>query len=170
LKYFTQTIEAIQTVLSDKRYLLGFVFFSSAFFVLIFQIQVIATPGNSISYQADLLGYKDWLFFAAISVLNGLFVAMEVYMTKFRNKTRAGSLAGTAISGAGTLSGIVATIFAAATCSLCVSAIFSFLGANGVIFLVENRGLVVSLSLILLISALVMTSRRLYTACETCRI
>ncbi len=189
-----QTIKAVKLVLGDKKYFFSFIFLSAAIFTVIFAIQVGSIPGNSFRYQAGILGYQDWLFFGALAVLNALFIEMEIYIARMspeRSKTPEASadmpsasrtsygmnkkqkidlFKSAAISGVGTSSGIVASIFGAATCSLCVSALFGFLGANSVIFLVDHKNWVTFGSIGLLTAALFITAARFNTACEACRV
>jgi len=168
---FIESYNAIRTTLRSREYLIGFVIVALLIFIVLFEIQVSVIPGNSTKFQASLFTYEDWILFTVISIFNSLFVMMQVYLYQLKKKhEQTLELAGgIALSGVGTLSGFLASLFGAATCGLCIGALFSFLGANSVIFLIDNRVAITIVSLILLVMALIITSRRFNTVCESCR-
>lgn len=163
---------AVKRTLSDRRYLAGGIVIAAVIFSALFLIQVKTVPGNSGQFQITLFGWKDWMILAAIAILNSFFITIEIYAFNLRRalvKLR-GLGGGLVIGGVGTSSGILASIFSTASCSLCVSAIFGFLGANSIVFLVSNRGYVVAATLFLLLSSLYLSSKRFSQACEQCRV
>lgn len=170
IKYLLQMFNAIKTVLGERRYLISFIFLSAAIFMVIFAVQAGSIPGNSLEYQAKVMGYRDWLFFVFIAVSNALFIEMEIYIARIGKKQKINLLKGAAVSGIGTSAGILASIFGTATCSLCVLALFGFLGGNSVIFLVSHKNFIALTSAGFLIVALVLTSVRFNTACESCKV
>ena len=145
---------------------------AAVIFSALFAIQVKTVPGNSSSFQIAIFGWKDWVILAAIAVLNALFITIEIYAFNLRRSVmQAGRIsAGLITGGVGTSSGIMASIFSTASCSLCVSAIFGFLGANTVVFLVNNRGYVVIASIMLLVLSLFLSARRFQNVCQRCKI
>lgn len=165
-------VKAIKTVLQDKEYLVGFIILSGVIFFILFQIQVKTIPGNDPRLQASIFGLKDWLFLVLISGLNSLFLVMQVYINRLKNerKQTTQALTGVALSGLGTSSGIFASIFGTASCALCVSAIFGFLGTNAILFLVNYKDIVSFLAIAILLTTLIVTSQRLETACEECKV
>lgn len=165
-------IRAITTVLSSRRHLVYFIVIADLILFALFQFQVEAIPGNDLAFQAKIFGFKDWLLLSSISVLNSLFITTEVYIFGLKREHRqAMGLAKSAtISGAGSASGVLASVFGTATCSLCVSALFGFLGANSVLFLVDHKDLIASLAVVLLLVSLFISSRRFSAACKACKV
>ena len=163
---------AIKKTISDRRYLAVCILIAAIIFSALFAIQVKTVPGNDSRLQIAVFGWKVWAILTAIAVLNALFITIEIYVFNLkRSIVRTGGLgAGLITGGIGTSSGIMTSIFGTASCSLCVSAIFGFLGANSVVFLVNNRGYVVAGTLFLLVLSLYLSSKRFDKICEQCRI
>ena len=181
---------AIKRTLSDRRYLAGWVVITAVIFSALFLIQVKTVPGNSGALQIAIFGWKDWIILTVISILNALFITIEIYVFNLKrefNKLNGvgsglitggvgpvrgrGALRALAASfEIGTSSGVLASIFSTASCSLCASAIFGFLGANSVVFLVNNRRYVVVGTLFLLLLSLYLSSKRFSETCKQCQI
>lgn len=146
---------------------MNFIGISLLLFVLLFLIPVNVIPGNEIAFQAVLFGWKDYIFLGALALLGGLVATLQVFIFKQRYKAKIGISTG-AVGGLGILSGIFSSIFATATCSLCVGALFGFLGAGGVLFFVSNRIYVIMVSLILLYISLYVSAKKLNGVCGDC--
>ena len=166
-----KNLSSIKIVLSDKKYLAGFIVLTGIIFFVLFQIQVQVIPGNDSKLQARIFGLKDWLLFAVISGLNSLFLVIQFYINQF-NKIRRQAVPAASIASSiiGTSSGIFASIFGTASCSLCVSAVFGFLGVNTVLFLVNYKDIVALSAIALLLIVLITSSQRLNTVCKECRV
>ena len=163
---------AIKRTLSDRRYLAGWVVITAVIFSALFLIQVKTVPGNSGAFQIAIFGWRDWTILAMIGILNALFITIEIYVFNLKrefNKLN-GVGSGLITGGVGTSSGVLASIFSTASCSLCASAIFGFLGANSVVFLVNNRRYVVVGTLFLLLLSLYLSSKRFSETCKQCQI
>lgn len=171
-KLFSQTVTASKLIIKNKRYFIGFLILSVSILSLLFQLQIITTPGNSFSFQLRLYQVKDWFLLGTISMANSLFIVMQVYLFKLRkaNTKNTHLFGGIAAGSIGTSSGILTSIFGTTTCSLCVSALFGFLGSNSVIFMVNNKDPITIGAISLLFVSLILTSRRLTDACEVCQI
>ena len=164
-----KNLSSIKIVLSDKKYLTGFIILTGIIFFVLFQIQVQVIPGNYSKLQARIFGLKDWLFLAVISGLNSLFLVMQFYINQFNKLWRqVAPRTGIASGVIGTSSGIFASIFGTASCALCVSAIFGFLGVNTILFLVNYKDVVALSAVALLLIILITTSQRLNTVCREC--
>lgn len=157
----------IRILFTDRLFVLIIIVLSFVFLFLLFTLQIIAVPGNDFYFQARILKPADWILLAGISVLNAIFVAMYGYIRPLR---RSAKLRGIAVGGLGMSSGIMASLFGAATCSLCIGGIFGFLGANSVFYLVNHRNYIVLVSLALLLIAIYVMAKRFQTECETCRV
>ncbi|MBI2063604.1 MAG: hypothetical protein HYT65_01260 [Candidatus Yanofskybacteria bacterium] len=165
-------LTAVKKTLSDRRYSAGFIVIAAIVFSLLFWIQVKTVPGNSGRFQIALFDWLDWAVLVAIAVLNALFITIEIHAFNLnRSIAKAGGVgAGLITGGIGTSSSVLASIFSTATCSLCVSAIFGFLGANSVVFLVSNRGYVIMITLLLLLLSLYLSGKRFGRTCNECQI
>ncbi|MEK7659246.1 MAG: hypothetical protein AAB338_01150 [Patescibacteria group bacterium] len=133
-----------------------------------FYLPVRTVPGNTLAFQAVIFGFKDYLFLGIASFLSAFVITIQVKIFRQRRSTKA--MAGnTALGSAGFLSGIVSSVFGTATCSLCVAALFGFLGANSVIFLVNNKIYVVFGSLALLGLSTFLSLKKLNNSCDVCK-
>lgn len=155
-------------LIRDRNYLVLLFLWWVVLFGLMFYIPVKVVPGNSIRFQSILFGPKGYLFLAAISFLSALIVTMQIKIWKQR-KLCGVAADNTALGGAGLFSGILSSIFGSATCSLCVGALFGFLGANSVLFLVNNKTYVLIGSLGLLLLSIYLSSKKLNNNCHICK-
>lgn len=164
-----QIIKATGLILKERSYLFGILVLWVVLFGVVFYIPVKTVPGNNIALQAAIFGYKDYIFLGIISFLSSLTIAMQI--KTFRQKVSSKIIVSdSALGGIGLFSGIISSIFGTATCSLCVGALFGFLGANSVILLVNNKGYVVLGSLVLLGLSIYLSSKRLNNTCDACQI
>ena len=161
---FRHVFNAAHAVLSEKKYFLIFTLLS----VVVFWIIILA-PGWVISADIQSQGFTagDFTFLAAVSILTSLVITMQLFSFKITGKVGA---AQSALSGTGFFSALSAAIFSSATCGLCISALFGFLGAGSVIFLVDNQVYVVLGSLGLLLFSLYFSSKRVNNDCDTCHV
>src|SRR3989338_9644420 len=167
-----QILSAVTRILQNRFYLAVCIVIAAIVFSLLFWIQVKTVPGNDSRLQIAVFGWKDWAILAIIAILNSIFITIEIYVFNIKRQFLqkiSGSVA-LVVVGAGTSSGIMASIFSIASCSLCVSAIFGFLGANSVVFLINNRGYVVIATFVLLLLSLYLSSKRFGQTCKECQI
>lgn len=168
---FVQIFKGVRTILGDKNYLPFFILLSPVLFVVMFLIPVKTIPGNEVSFQAQVFGYKDYLLFGWLALLSSLIITMHIYLFKRQRKIKAsGTLKSVAMGGAGVFSGVVSSIFSTATCGICISALFSFLGAGTVFYLIDHRFYVVISSTGLLLLSLYFSSQRTNRVCDECMI
>lgn len=164
-----QTILAIKLVLRNKNYLAGFIVLSLAIFWLFIYIPVKNIPGNDFTFQLSIMTLQDKLLSGLLSVLVSLSLVMNVYAFKLKRSAKVGiSMVGQ--GGGGLFSGIVASVFGTATCAVCVSSLFGFLGTGGVLFLLEYRTQIVLASIVLLLISLYFTSAKVLGICKSCGI
>lgn len=157
-------IRAANLVLANARYLFLFLLLSVAVFWII-----ILVPAWIISSDIQSQGFSagDLVFLAVVSMLISMVVSMQVFSFRLTGKAGAGQ---SALGGAGFVSALSAGIFSSATCGLCIAAVFSFLGAGGVIFLVDNRAYVIAGSVALLLVSLYFSSKKVNDDCEVCHV
>lgn len=145
-----------------------FVLGTLALFAGMFIIPVVLIPGNSVSLHADLLQPADYVVLAGLSLASSLLVIIQINIFQ---KTRRKQIHGdTAVGGIGVLVGLFSSLFASATCALCVGALFSFLGFGTVLFFAQHRWYIIVFAGLLLFISLYFSSRRLNTGCSTCSV
>ena len=166
-KTIQQIPKATKHIFLETTWLSVFVVLSLAMFALMFYIPILSIPGNSIRFQIELFGYKDFLFLILLSALSALVVTMNLKILSSRFSKRA--FGGTMLGGVGVLSGLASSLFATATCGMCVLSLFSFLGAGFVFTLVDNRSYIVLGTTAFLILSLYFSSKRLNNHCEICK-
>lgn len=155
-------------VIRDRNYAILLFIAWVVLFGLMFYLPVRTVPGNTLAFQAVIFGFKDYLFLGIASFLSAFIITIQVKI--FRQRKSAKAMAGnSALGSAGFLSGIVSSVFGTATCSLCVGALFGFLGANSVIFLVNNKTYVVAGSLVLLGLSIFLSLKKLNNSCDICK-
>lgn len=146
---------------------------SAVFFGAMFSIPVAYTPGNSAAFQAKLYAPGEYVLLGALSFLSGLVLTMQwrIFSENGARERKLGRAAGeAALGGFGVLSGVISSLFATASCGLCVGAIFSFLGFGSVLFLVEHRWYILALAFLLLLASLHFSSKRLIAGCDSCSV
>ena len=158
---------AIKTVLTAKSYLLIFIaFFPIIFFVFIL-VPVSAIPGNDFVFQLSIFTPKDYAFLTILALLISLIITMQIFIFR-RNKNLKENIASAGVGAVGGSSGIIATVFATASCSSCVAVLFGFLGTGAIFFAVENRWLFVLLAIGLMLVSLYFAARKVNKVCVSC--
>ena len=98
-------------------------------------------------------------------MLGSLFVLMNVYVYKQAKEKRLSVVAKGGIGGA---FGTLASVFGAASCPMCVAALFGFLGFGTVGVLVQYQLWVFLAALFFMLFSLHFTSRKVSGVCEKC--
>jgi len=168
----SNTVAVVMRVLRTRTYGIGFVVLSVAIMASLFQLQVITIPGNGIPMQLALFEVTDWLLLGTVSAVNALFIVVQWYTFRLPRPHHRGSaaLGGLAAGGLGTSSSVLASVFGTATCGLCATALFGFLGANTVVFLVAYRQAITVGAIAILLLSLVFVTRRFTASCDECKI
>ena len=158
---------AIQHSLRSTRYKLLFAGVALAMFFLYAYIPVLLIPGNDLAFQFSLLGPQDYALLVFLSLLNSLFITMQVYAAR-RTRSVVSSV-GKGIGGsAGALfAGIAGTAF----CVACLAPLFALfgIGFSGVIFALQYRFYFVAIIVILMFIAIYLTSRKVIGNCNNCK-
>ncbi len=155
---------ATKIVLTDTKYRLLFLAIWVGFFLVMFFIPVVTIPGDDAVFQSKLFSGQDYLLLAVVSGISALIMAMQIRIFHVPHHAHVTSTA----VGAG--AGFAAAIFATSTCTLCLGALVSFLGAGTIFTLSEHRLSILFGSLLLLTVSLHFSSRRLVQGCTTCHI
>ncbi len=167
LKIHAHIVTAARAVLREKAYRLAFIPLGLVVLAFFVAIPTVTIPGNSLRLQFSLYSLQSYITLAVLSLLAALFVLMNVYAYKRAQaaKERFGVVAKGGLGGA---LGAVASIFGAASCPMCVAALFSFLGFGTVGFLVQYQWWVFFAALGFMLLALYFTSRKVNGVCASC--
>lgn len=165
--FISYILEASKMTLTNKKLLTVFLVLWTLLFATMFSIPLNVIPGNDIKFQAAIFTGRDYALLSMLSFLSSLVITMQIniFKNKFMTSKNVGN---TAVGGLGVFSGIFSSIFASATCAMCVGSLFGFLGFGTVLFLVENRWSILTGAIILLFISLYLASRRLVEGCQSC--
>jgi hypothetical protein len=157
---------AFGEVFSRRNYLLlGLA--ASAFFLFLFAaVEVYTIPGNTFDFWLENLSEVSALILLVLALGMGAGAALQTYA--WRHGAHTYRSAGAGVVGA--FSGILASIFSSAACASCVGALFSFLGAGGVITLINHRWEFSLLGLALVAGSIYLSSQKVANHCESCRV
>lgn len=161
-------IVASQIVFENSNYKTWFITIALFFFILLIAIPALTVPGNDFFFQLSILTKTDFLLLITLSILTALALTFHIYLIKNQSKVKLESLAGQ--TGTSLISGLIASVFATASCSACVASIFGFLGFGAVLFLLKFRLYIVSLAIILNIISLYFLSKKVLGVCQTCKV
>ncbi|MFB6212731.1 MAG: hypothetical protein ABEI53_02885 [Candidatus Magasanikbacteria bacterium] len=117
------------------------------FILLFISIPVLVIPGNSFQVQLQLYGIVDYLIIIVLSFLSSFLVISGIYRYKRRQK-------GVSSDGFGVVFSVIASVFGAPSCPMCLAALFSFLGFGAVSFVVKNQWIIFSAALLVVLLSL----------------
>ncbi|MBI4114484.1 MAG: hypothetical protein HY445_01425 [Candidatus Niyogibacteria bacterium] len=160
-------ITATKTVLRERNYLALFLLLFPVIFFVFILIPVVAIPGNDFVFQLSIFAPKDYALLTILAPLVSLVITMNIFIFR-RNKSIKDNLKSAGVGAAGSYSGIIATVFATASCSSCVAVLFGFLGTGAVFFAVENRWLFVTLAIGLMLVSLYFSAKKINKVCVSC--
>lgn len=153
---------ATKQVLSNKKYLLGFLTLVLLFFSIFILLPVFLIPANSLSFQLSIFTLKDYLLLMFLSTLSSLLVVMQIFIYKqAKQKNLAKGLAGGS-------SAIIAAIFGTASCASCLAAVFGFLGVGTVLFLASYKNIIVAIAILLMLISVYYASLKVKGVCDGC--
>ena len=155
----------VRETLTHKNYVALFLLTLPAIFILLILIPVWSVPGNTFAAQLDIFTLQDYLTLSLISLLYALFVAMQVYALRQKNKIVG---VGTAVGGG--VGAVFAGIAGTAFCASCLAPLFALfgIGFGGVLFVLEYRFYFVAGVSVLMILAIYLTARKIKAVCENC--
>ena len=161
-------LAASKVVLQERRYTVWLAVLAILFIAAYVFIPVWLTPGNSIAFQLQILRPKDYALFVVLSSVTALLVVMQAYIIG-KSRARKNIAAAVGSGGAGVYSALFGGLLATAACSSCVAVLLGFLGAGGVLFVVNYRWYFIAGAIALVLVALYFTARRIVGLCEDCR-
>jgi hypothetical protein len=143
-------------------------FILTALFFFLFQLlQVYLVPGNSFKLQFEALRLKDYLIAVFLSAIISVFLISQYYLIR-KNKKEAAKAAGS--GGVGLLSAFFGGILVTAACSSCLFALFGFLGAGTMFFVLDKQPYVVGVSVLLTLVGLYFVAKKIQNLCPDCRV
>ena len=166
---FWNIITASSETLADKKYFYIFLGLAGLLFLGMFAIPLFAIMGNTVGLQAELLAWNDYVLLTLLSMLSSLVLTMQIRIWR-EVHTGASGRFNSATSLLGVLSGITSSVFASATCAMCLGALFSFMSFGTLLFFVTHRWYILSLGFLLLFTSLYFSSRRIKDGCATCHV
>jgi len=122
-------------------------------------------PGNTLATQLDIFTVRDYAVLVLLSSLSSLFITMQAYV--MRQKQKIGG-AGTATAGG--LGALFAGIVGTAFCASCLAPLFAIfgIGFGGVIFVLEYRFYFVAGITLLMLITIYLTARKINKVCISC--
>ena len=160
-------ITAVKHSLRGTGYKLLFVGVALAMFAFYMYIPLRVIPGNDIAFQLSLLTPQDYTLLIFLSLLNGLFVTMQVYSIKVA-KTTVQSIGKSVGGSAGALfAGVAGTAF----CASCLAPLFALfgIGFSGIVFTLQYRFYFVAVIVASMLVAIYLTSKKIVGACKDCK-
>ncbi len=160
---------AFKEIFLKKKYIFLLPLLTGFLFITLILIPVITTPGNDLAFQWSIMGKAERWLLAVLSFLTALTLIMHIFMfSQKRSRRVAYSMVGQ--TGAGVVSGVIASLFGAASCAACLGTIFSLLGFGSVLFLLEYRLVITVGAILILIISLYFNSKKVLGYCESCRV
>ena len=152
---------ASKRTLSNKNYLLTFIFISVLFITIFILIPVFVIPGNDLLFQLGIFTYLDYIIMFTLAILISLMISMQIYNYKLKKSIKK---VGGAVAGG--FSGFVAGLFGTASCASCVAAIFGFLGVGTVFFLIKYQWYIVGISLVFILISIYFNASSIEKGCR----
>ena len=155
----------IKEPFKNRNYIILFTASFVVMFILFTLIPVLTLNGNTVTTQLEIFTVRDYVIIALLSGLYSLFIAMQIYVMRQKKKV---SGVGTTIGGG--LGALFAGIAGTAFCASCLAPLFALfgIGFGGVIFVLQYRFYFVTGIIILMLTAIYLTSRKIQKNCDTC--
>ena len=161
------TGQASKTILANKSYCLALIALIPLIFFLLVAIPVNTIPSNDFKTQLSLYKASDYIMLTALSFFISLFFLMHAYnFARARKAKERARLLG--VGSVGSSAGVLASVFGAATCPMCVASLFSFLGFGTVGFLLNYQWWVFVAAFIPMLASLYFVSRKVNSVCAKC--
>jgi len=159
-------LRAVQHSLRGTRYKLLFAGVALAMLSLYMYIPILLVAGNDLGFQLSLLTPQDFVLLGFLSLLNALFITMQVYSMRMTRSAVSSISKG--------MSGSFGTLFAgiagSAFCASCLAPFFALfgIGFSGVIFTLQYRFYFVAVIIAFMLVAIYLTSKKIVGACKDC--
>lgn len=160
-------VGAFLTVFSNARYLAGLVLASAAFLLAYVLVPVKLVPGGTLGLYLAQTPRWELATLVLLSVGLGSLLCMQVFVWRRLGRHSVRESAGGAAAWA---SSIASGVGASASCGVCLTALFSFLGSGGILFLMGHQWQILCASLLLMLGSLYFISRRINNECGDCKV
>lgn len=164
LDFFIEVTNSLKIIFKEKKYI--YIFLIATVFAISFYIAipVYTIPGNDLEFWLKIMPWWGHLLLILFSTSLGILITMKIYEFKHGpsivEKTKSiGSI--TAI--------IIAGVYTTAACGACISALFAFIGAGGILFLDKYREIVITLSFALTAISIYLTAKKINNKCDICK-
>ena len=167
MSIFVTIFHAVKHTFNGIKYRLLFIGIALAMFFLFILIPVLVVAGNSFGFQLSLLTFQDFVLLAFLSLLNSLFLTMQVRLWKSPKATVQGIGKGIGGSAGALFAGIAGSAF----CASCLAPFFALfgIGFSGVLFTLQYRFYFVAIIVTLMLVAIYLTSKKIVNACDDCK-
>lgn len=149
--------------MSEKKYFLVFIILIFALFFIFTLIPVKTIPANTFKFQLSIFTNADYVLMTVLTILSSLLITTQIYTHRLRKAI----IGGTGIGGAG---GVLAAIIGTATCASCLAPLFALfgIGFGGVVFVLNFRFHFVAVMILLMLTAIYLTARKINKVCASC--
>lgn len=161
MKKIKISLQTIEKMLRERRYLFGVLIAAFGMFFLFTAIPVIFIPGNSFLFQINLFTMKEYLFLAGLAMVAGININLQIYAYR---QVKVKAVKNSATS---TTPSFIAALFGTATCASCLTTILGFLGIGTVITLLKYRWLITGITLTIMLLSLYFTTQKIQ-GCKSC--
>jgi len=168
MKYFFTTIlKSSKRVFKNRKYRITFLPLTLLLLIFFVLIPVLSIPSNTLSLQFSLYSLADYAILSITALLTSLFILMNIHHFQF---SRTGQQnASLLVKGSiGSSSGVIASLFGAASCPMCIASLFGFLGFGTVGLLVEYQLWFFLGALAFLLFSLYSVSSKIIGNCSQC--
>lgn len=158
-------------VFAERIYLLLALLMTAFFFGVFIFIPLVTIPGNDLRFQLSIYTRENYVLMSFLAVLVGATFAMQIYAAKKQRMLRKSlppALHSAALSGA---SGIFGSIVGTASCSLCLTSLFGFIGfgTGSILFVLQNQIYFLLGAIIAMLVSLYFTARKVVKICQKCQ-
>lgn len=164
---FLVFFSAFKIVFKNKKYFTGLVFLTVIIFGLFIFIPVNTIPGNDLLFQLSIMPLRDYILLITLSVLTSISVIFHLYIFRRQPVIQINQLGNVTFAG---FIGTTTSIFGSITCIACASTFLGFLGVGTVALIFEYRLILAILSILLMLTSLYFTSRKVLGMCDICTI
>ncbi len=157
--------QGIRIVLADRAFLALSVALWLVFLAAYLFVPVWLTPGNTLSFQLQLLRWQDYAFIGILAAAASLLTVMQLFLFL---RHRRWHMRTAAEGGLGVVSALLGGLLATAACSSCVLSLLGFLGAGSAFFLLQHQSFVVWVATLLVVGGLWGSARKVAGVCRDC--
>lgn len=134
--------------------------------IVVFYLALTSIPYNPLN-ASNSLRFQDFVFIFVVSILFAVSVALQLYSFDIIKKISKRGVAGGLSA---FIAGLIAGITGVATCTACAVFLISFIGLPGMLLLSEYSIEIKIITIVLLLTSIYFTSRKIDSSCEACTV